>query len=240
VNARPKVWITRAEPGAAATAARIAALGFEPLVAPVLTIGTLDTPIDLTDVDTLAFTSANGVRAFASACPRRDLAVFAVGDTTAEAAQRSGFADVASADDDVAGLGRLIVARRPGGVVLLPGPVERAGDLAGALTRQGLNARKLDLYRSEAVQSLPAPAAAALDRRSLAAILIHSPRAAATVAGLLTHFDISGVAVIGLSSACLAPLESLLVGVAISAAAPREDALLTALLAALGNGAAPR
>jgi uroporphyrinogen-III synthase len=239
VSDRPKVWITRAEPGASATAARIASLGFEPLVAPVLTIRALDTPIDLTDADTLAFTSANGVRAFASA-PRRDLTVFAVGDTTAEAARRAGFADVASADDDVAGLGRLIVARRPGGVVLLPGPVERAGDLAGALTRQGLNARKLDLYRSEAVQSLPAPAAAALDRRSLAAILIHSPRAAATLAGLLTHFDISGVAVIGLSSACLAPLESRLVGLAISAAAPREDALLTALLAALGNGAAPR
>ena len=240
MSARPKVWITRAEPGASASAARIAALGFEPLVAPVLTIRTLDTPIDLTDVDTLAFTSANGVRAFASASPRRDLAVFAVGDTTAEAARRAGFAEVTSADDDVAGLGRLIVARRPGGVVLLPGPVERAGDLTGALTRQGLNARKLDLYRSEAVQNLPAHAAAALDRRSLAAILIHSPRAAATVAGLLTHFDISGVAVIGLSSACLAPLESLLVGAAISAAAPREDALLTALLAALGNGAAPR
>src|SRR5438093_1296853 len=38
---RRKVWITRAEPGAAATAERVRALGFEPVVAPLLTLSPL-------------------------------------------------------------------------------------------------------------------------------------------------------------------------------------------------------
>lgn len=240
MSERQKVWITRAEPGASATAARISALGLEPLVAPLLALRVLDAPIDLDGAGALAFTSANGVQAFAAASPRRDFAVFAVGDATALAARQAGFADVASADDDVAGLARLIAAVRPHGVIVHPGPVERAGDLVGALNGQGLMARRLDLYRAEAVAVLPESVAAALEQYALAAILIHSPRAAEVMAGLVTQFDLSRAAVIGLSAACLEPLKACTTGETTAAAAPREDALVAALLAALGNGAAPR
>ena len=59
----------------------------------------------------LLFTSANGVRAFAAASPRRDLPALAVGDATAAAARAAGFADVASAGGNVADLA-LLVRRR--------------------------------------------------------------------------------------------------------------------------------
>ncbi|PRB40785.1 uroporphyrinogen-III synthase, partial [Brevundimonas sp. MYb33] len=60
-----RVWITRAQPGTARTAARLTALGYEPVVAPLLTIRAMPEALnaapDLTTVAALAFTSPNGV-----------------------------------------------------------------------------------------------------------------------------------------------------------------------------------
>ena len=138
------VWITRAEPGATLTADRVAAMGHEPLVAPLLRIETLpDVAVDLTGVAALAFTSSNGVRAFAELCPRRDLRVFAVGAGTTAAAKAAGFKAVLSADGDVAALAGRIAARRSElvGTVLHAAAAEPAADLLGALTPAGLEAR---------------------------------------------------------------------------------------------------
>jgi uroporphyrinogen-III synthase len=84
------VWITRAQPGAEATARRVQALGFTALVDPLLAIRDLTPTVDLTGVAALAFTSANGVEAFAKLTSVRDLPVFAVGEATAKAAARRG------------------------------------------------------------------------------------------------------------------------------------------------------
>ena len=57
-----RVWITRAEPGAARTAARLRDIGLEPVVAPLLAIVNLTPPVpDLAPFTALAFTSINGV-----------------------------------------------------------------------------------------------------------------------------------------------------------------------------------
>ena len=75
---RRTIWITRAEPGAAATAERVRQLGHRPLVAPLLEVRpTAQAAPDLADVGALAFTSANAARIFASLTERRDLPVFA-------------------------------------------------------------------------------------------------------------------------------------------------------------------
>jgi uroporphyrinogen-III synthase len=130
-----KIWITRAEPGASRTAARLKALGRDPLVAPLLEVHPLAVSIDLDGVGALAFTSANGVRAFAALSEDRGLPVFAVGGATAEAARAAAFTSVTSAEGDVAALAQTIVANRDrfAGLVLAPGPREPAGDLVGAL-----------------------------------------------------------------------------------------------------------
>ena len=126
-----KIWITRAEPGAEATAARVRERGHTPLVAPLLAVRMVEDPqIDLSGVRALAFTSANGLRAFAGACADRSLQVFAVGAATAQAAREVGFRRVLSADGDVAALAEGIAARRNeiGGAVLHPGAAELAGE----------------------------------------------------------------------------------------------------------------
>ena len=82
-----KIWITRAQPGADATAARVHALGHTTLVAPLLAVEMLENAeVDLRDVGALAFTSANGLRAFTRLSADRSLRVFAVGAATALAA----------------------------------------------------------------------------------------------------------------------------------------------------------
>lgn len=177
------VWITRAQPGADVTAARVRALGFEAVVAPLLAVRALqEPPLDLTDVTTLAFTSANGVRAFAGRSRARDLMVFAVGEGTAAAARTVGFSRVESAHGDVAALATMIAARRLAGVVLHPGAVELAGDLAGRLTKAGAKARTVAVY-----ETVPqGPSVELLERlETLDAVLVHSPKAARALAAQL-------------------------------------------------------
>ena len=78
------VWITRARPGAEATAAKVAALGFTPVVDPLLEVAPIAASIDLAGVAALAFTSVNGVRAFSALSDVRSSPVFAVGDAAAK------------------------------------------------------------------------------------------------------------------------------------------------------------
>lgn len=234
--ARPaRVWITRAEPGATATADRVRALGLQPLVAPLLAVRALETSIDLAGVGALAFTSAQAVRAFADGAYQRGLPVFAVGDATAAAARAAGFDTVTSADGDVAALIPVIAAARPTGVVLHPCGRYQAGDLTGGLDRAGLLSRDLVLYDTPAATAAPDSVVAALRAGDLAAVLLHSPRAAAALAALAGGLDLSATTALGLSPACLEPLAGLTLAARIPAARPREDALLQALQATQGR-----
>jgi uroporphyrinogen-III synthase len=171
-----KVWVTRAEPGASQTAARLRALGHEALTAPVLAVWPLTPMLDLDEIGALAFTSSNGVRAFAALCPDRHLPVFAVGEATARAARDAGFAAVSSADGDVAALSALIASAqdRWAGAVLFAGAAEPAGDLIGALEAAGVSARSAAVYETRRL-AFQAPQGAQ-------AVLVHSPKAADALA----------------------------------------------------------
>src|SRR5204863_98418 len=80
-------------------------LGHDAVVLPLLAVRVMpDISVDLHGVAALAFTSANGVRAFADASGERSLKVFAVGAATALAARQAGFKSVLSADGDVEAL----------------------------------------------------------------------------------------------------------------------------------------
>lgn len=234
-----RIWVTRAQPGADATAARLAALGLRPLVAPLLQVhvlafarSELDGP-ELDGIDALAFTSANGVRAFSALTPRRDLAAFCVGEATAAAARAAGFDDALSAEGDVTALAALLAARLPRGArVLHPCATETAGDLATPLAAAGLSLRALPLYETHAVETLAASVAEALAARTLDAVLIHSPKAgrtAATLLGPLGAEVLDRLELYAISEAALAPLRALPVAVLRAAATPDETALLRLL-----------
>lgn len=224
---RQTVWITRAQPGAAATAERLAARGHQPLVLPLLEVRPIPgVQVDLSGVAALAFTSGNGVRAFADLCQDRSLQVFTVGAATAQAAREAGFRRVLSADGDVAQLGARIAARRREirGTVLNPGALEPAGDLTGALLAGGLEARALPLYDTVPTQ-VSADELASV--RQADAVLLHSPKAAKILAGLLKGDILApDVRLLGLSKAVLKPLARSKIGRRDSPPFPLEAALL--------------
>ena len=223
---RKKIWITRAHPAAEATAERIRALGHEAVVAPLLTVRNIeDVEIDLTGVAALAFTSANGVRAFAERSGERSLRVFAVGGATAQAARQAGFRSVLSADGDVEALAHGIAGRRAElkGAVLHAGAAEPAGDLVGDLARRGLEARTLALYETTPVQISDAQA------RSLVkcdTVLLHSPRAARALARLLRAHPAPQLRALGLSPSVLKPLARVKPAARLAPPYPLEAALL--------------
>lgn len=224
---RQRIWITRAQPGAAATAERVRALGHDPVVAPLLAVRRCEgVAVDLTGVAALAFTSANGVRAFADVSGERALRVFAVGAATAQAARAAGFTSVLSADGDVEALAEGIAARRGElkGAVLHPGAAEPAGDLAGALEKHGVEARRLVLYETAPVP-VDAEAAASLGRSD--AVLLHSPRAAQVLAKLLRAHPAPKLRALGLSRAVVQPLARVRLAAKAYPSVPLERALLS-------------
>ena len=214
-----RIWVTRAQPQAEATAARLRALGLEPIVAPVLEIRPIvDAAVDLAGVDALAFTSAAGVSAFAALSARRDLIVFAVGDATAETARGAGFVDVRSAGGDVHALAALIAAAAPA-LVLNPTAAEPAADLPALLAAQGVAARSALVYETRETVLEAAPA-------SLAGVLVHSAKAARAVARLLAGSRVSGITIYAISLTASAPLAGLELHRIVIAPSPNEAALL--------------
>jgi uroporphyrinogen-III synthase len=230
---RPRVLVTRAEPGASETAARLLALDYDPVVEPVFTLRHIHP--DLPPFDALAFTSANGVRAFAKLSARRDVPVFCVGGRTLAAAQSLGFANAASANGDVAALGELIREKlTPVARLLHSGNEDARGDLAGQLRRAGFDARFVATYLAEpADQPGPALAAHLAGAERLDAALVHSLAAGAILAGFLQKAPgARPLPLAAISEAALASAHGVLVE---TAATPDEDALLAALGRLLGH-----
>jgi len=217
VRAIRRVWVTRAEPGAARTAARLNARGFEPVVAPLLAIRPLSPMIDLNGVEALAFTSVNGVEAFAALDGDRSLPVFTVGDATAQATREAGFTDVHTASGDVHALARLIAEARPGSI-LAPGAAGPAADLA-ALMSGTVEVRTLPVY--EAVETgVPAPA-------GFDAVLVHSPRAARALA--MHAWALDDRVAVAISAKAAEPLEDLPLREVRVATTPTDAALIEGL-----------
>ena len=220
-----RVWITRAEPGATRTAAHLEGLGFISVVVPLLAVSPIaQARPDLAGVAALAFTSRNGVAAFAALTPERGRPVFTVGDATAEAARAAGFAEVRSAAGALEALARMLTAEGPrDGVVLAPGALEPAGDLR-ALVDEAVALRRLPVYRARETGAAAPP--------EFDAVLVHSPRAGRALAAL---GPFAGQVAVAISVAAAAPL-SAGSGLESRVAAHPDEA---ALVAALGKPAPP-
>ncbi|ADK99722.1 uroporphyrinogen-III synthase [Brevundimonas subvibrioides] len=218
---RRRVWVTRARPGADRTAERLTTLGHTPLVVPLLAIRPLDVALDLDGVQALAFTSLNGVAAFAALSTERALPVLAVGDATARAAREAGFASVRSADGDLQALAALVRSAAPGQSVLHPGALEPAGDLAAAVG-DAARVRSIAVYGAQETGAAPPG--------DWDTVLIHSPRAGRALAIALGDRPTLRLA-LAISAAAAEPLADAGFAEIRIAAAPTE----AALLAALGN-----
>jgi uroporphyrinogen-III synthase len=231
------VLVTRPEPEAGDTAARLAARGHEAIVAPVLRAEPLPIPSDLgrfgavvvTSARTLSFLPAGVIKGLAG------ISAFAVGDRTAEAMRRAGFRQVRSADGDVAALAALIAAAGlPKDTPLVHlGGEERAGDLEALLAPAGLQVTTIPLYRMVPAESLPAAATEALAHHRVTAVLHYSPRSAMTFLALATGAGLTEAAArcrhICLSEAVAAPLRPAFGATVEVAVRPNEASLFDVL-----------
>ncbi len=228
-----RVAITRSLPEAEATAERVRALGAEPVLAPLIRIEPRPFDTDLSGAQALLFTSANGVRAFTAAGPRRDLPVLCVGDATANVARAAGFARVHSANDDSNALAHLVAIEldpHAGKVVHISGE-HVASDLIAALGASGFTGDRRIAYEAVAATELPAALRSPLDM-----VLFHSARAGeifarfgAPNAQSLIAACLSTAVAEAVSQQQRIPWKSIVV-----APHPREDALLEAALAPTG------
>ena len=222
----PRIAITRAQPEAQRTAEKLAALGAEPIIAPLLEVKERTFDTDLGGVQALLFTSANGVRASARIVADRALPALTVGDATARAAREAGFSDVRSAGGDVAALSALANASldASAGTLLYLSGADVAADLVGWLIAAGFSATRRIVYEARVVAALPGVYNEPLD-----IIAFHSARAARAFAAL-------GAPNAGrLIAACISPAVAAAAAKAkwarvVVASAPQEEALWRATL----------
>ena len=227
------VLVTRGWPGAERTAAGLRDMGINPIITPVLDINfraTID--VDLAEVQAIAFTSGNGVRAWAPRRSERSHPVFAVASATAEMARDIGFKNVQSAGGNVDSLIALITRKlNPSkGTILHVRGIHVAGDLAGELRKAGFTVREAIGYGSVPVDALSEEAIAAIVSGAPVQVLIHSSRGAKTFLELLRKFGLhhwlGSVSVYGISRGALKPLEGAGFAELVAAPEPNEDALL--------------
>jgi uroporphyrinogen-III synthase len=209
----------------------VRALDLNPIVAPLLRVEALQAELDLRPSEAMAFTSVNGVLRTAALSSERTARIFAVGETTARAARLAGYADVRSANGDVAALVRLILEDPPRGGVLHPCAVETAGDLVGEIQRGGVQARKIAVYRTEVEERPPSPVSQSLCAGTLHGVLIHSPKAGRAAAAAFQGAStcLRRVVAVGLSFACVEPLQASGFKALLAAPSPQESALMDVL-----------
>lgn len=232
-DAVKRVLVTRPADDAASLLAALAERGIEASLAPLLTIRFIDgAALNLTGVQALLMTSANGVRALARRSRERGLPVLAVGDATARAARELQFTDVVSAAGDVDGLAELALERLDpdGGALLHPAGSKVAGDLAGRLAEAGFDYRREVLYRAETPDALPPAAAAGLHAGSFDGVLLYSPRTGASFRRLVADAGLADslarVSAYCLSANVAAEVASLPWARVLTAGRPEQAALL--------------
>ena len=227
-----RLLITRAAAEGVRTAAALQQQGHTILLAPLLRIETLAPDFSPGPWDAVIMTSANAARALRGH-PRRDellpLKLFAVGRTTAQAAQACGFRDVVSADGDVSDLLNLLGESplRTGRLLHLAG-ADRTVVLSAALAPAGTHVDTVVIYRAVAEARLPDEVESAFVARRIDGVLHFSAR---TAAAFVTAAAAVGPTALGLPQFCLSaavakPLQAAGARDLRIAARPDEAALL--------------
>lgn len=240
------VLVTRPDADAGPLLTALATRGIDAVAAPLLRIVPIPAVLPPLDrVAALAFTSANGVRAFARLTEDRSLPVFAVGDATARSAREAGFRRVESANGAVDGLVALIADRAPRSdkAILHPAGRQVAGDLAGALRACGFQVDRVALYDAVVPDRLPDTAMTAMVDGALDGVLFFSPRTADTFVSLVQAAKLDE-ACNRLQAYCLSPAVAKVAGVLpwsglLVAARPTTDSLLELIEQAKDSGKMP-
>jgi uroporphyrinogen-III synthase len=234
-----RVLVTRPEPGAARTAARLQAAGYEPVVMPLSKIVALRQSRPSEEFGAVAASSANALRHAYPGLVRllSDKPLFAVGDETASAAREAGFADVRSSRGSAEDLARAVASGMAPSlpVAYLCGRFRRDVIEAG-LGAAGIRTIPIETYDTHGRKPTRRELAA-LDSAPIGAALVYSALAARALASLVrpragTIFG--DAAFIAISDRVAERLASVAQGRVFAAASPDEDAMFE-LLAKVGH-----
>lgn len=184
-----RVLVTRPRHDAEAFAALLHARGHTTIIEPLIDIAfRAGAELDLSNVQAIALTSANGARAAAHRTTNRSIKVLAVGPATAAEAKALGFINVSqSPGDDVDGLAAHIRATESpaaGAIVHATGSVT-AGNLKAALPDFTVGTEQL--YDAHAADSFSGALTAELEAGLIDAATFFSPRTAALFANLVQN-----------------------------------------------------
>ena len=173
------VLVTRPEPGATATAARLQAAGWQPIVAPFLSVRPFHVALpNAGRIQAVVVASGNAV---ALPAPYHSLPLLAVGDATASRARRAGFSAVYSADGDaaaLAGLAARLLDPAQGPLLLAAGRGQSA-PLARTLRRGGFAVHRRAVYAAVPARRFPPQAADAITSGLHAAVFFSAETARA-------------------------------------------------------------
>lgn len=203
-----RILLTRPEAAALPLKEKLEAEGHEVALAPVLSIEPVKFSLDQRGLGGVVLTSASAAPALTRRDFPRDITIYAIGTSSAEAARRQGFANIIAADGERRRFTALIVARHDpaaGHLLHLAGG-HRAGDIVAELQALGLEAKRVRVYEAVAASSLPAHIRDQIKEGNIDAVLFFSPRSAETFLSLAAapaaNDDFSG-ALLGMAALCL-------------------------------------
>jgi uroporphyrinogen-III synthase len=227
--------VTRPEPDASETAARLGALDIDAVIEPLLVAETLTTTLPAAEgFAALAATSANALRALhdRGELPQfRKLPLYAVGDRTAALGREFGFAEVVSANGNLDALVALLAKAGIAGPVLYPAARDQSGNLAQALAPHGVMVITTAIYRMQPVAALRRTTLAGIDSGAIGGALFYSRRTAQTFARLAAGLrDKAKLGMLCLSEAVAEPLLGAHFVRVSLADHPSEEAMMTLAL----------
>ncbi len=189
------ILITRPQPEANILASKLQHLGHDTIVDPMLSVFPFphDT-VSLEGVQALLFTSLNGVRHFAKIYDQRNMPIYIVGLSSAEAANKLGFQFIKSADNDVKDLfeiARQDLDPNKGTLIHFSGQ-DVQGDLVQWLQDTGFKASRTILYQAEMAETLSSQTISALTNQEISCGLFFSPRTARNFVRLVNKSNLTG------------------------------------------------
>ena len=172
----PSILITRPDSAGSRFAERLrAALDSDVnmVLSPLMRIEPCGELPDLTAIETLIFTSRNGLEAFARISDQREIPCYTVGDATANVARSIGMIATSCGGDADALVVQMLAHGVPGPCLHIRGE-HGVGDIAARLTAMGVQTNEAVLYRQMA-EPLNAAAMALLQGQKSIVIPLFCP-----------------------------------------------------------------
>ncbi len=201
-----RILITRPQPVADEFAGKLKDEGFEVYLAPMTEY--VEQPGSCEDIahyQGIIFTSAQAVHLFAAREVERYIAVFAVGEATAQAAKAEGYRriNLATGDSDaVISLIKREKAKYELKRMLHPCGEDTAQDIGAALKSEGIYVDRLVVYKAKFMDHLPGDVTKSLQDGDITTVTLFSARTAANFTRMLQSAELAGVSA-DLEAVCL-------------------------------------